>query len=61
MCFHRYQPHEKQCCLHEGRKAKCDDLLGPPGKSFGKSSRKAEEIQASNGNLREQNAASLDV
>ena len=42
-------------------KAKCDDLLGPPGKSFGESSRKAEEIQASNGNLREQNAASLDV
>ena len=61
MRLHCNQAHQEERCLHKCREAECDDLLAPSCESFSHSARKAEKIKASNGNLREENATSLDV
>ena len=47
--------------MHEGREAKSHDLFAPTGESFSHSSRKAEKIETAYGNLRKQDATSLDI
>lgn len=61
MRLHRDQSHHEQCRLHERRKAKCYDLLAPARKAFCHTSWETEQIQATYGDLREQDATSLDV
>ena len=61
MRLHRDQSHHEERCLHKRRKAKCHDLLAPTCESLGHSSRKAEEIQTADSDLREQDAPSLDI
>lgn len=61
MGLHGDQTEQQQRCLHECRKADRNNLLAPSCKAFAVASRKAEEIQTSDSNLRQENTASLDV
>ena len=59
--LHSNQSHHEKRCLHEGREAKGYDLFAPTGEALRHSSRKAEKIETAYGNLREKDAAPLDI
>ena len=61
MGLHRNQAHHKERCLHKGREAKGYNLFAPTSEALRHSSRKAEKIETAYGNLREKDAAPLDI
>ena len=59
--FPRHKTEKQQGGLHEGGQAKCDHLFAPLREAVRIAARQGEQVEASYGNLRQEDSPALDV